>query len=98
MGTRQSNFAIDFTKKSSLIGGTGYRRNEKEFSHCVNFILVFKKRHCLCIAAQCGEKEILISLWLFVAEKVLMLIQKLIGDGRLDGRVNTVFNFGRTLK
>jgi phosphoenolpyruvate carboxykinase (ATP) len=100
-GTRQSNFAIlDFTKKTALIGGTGYTGEMKKgiFS-ALNFILpVYKNTlpmHCSANVGKNGDTAIFFGL--SGTGKTTLSAdpeRKLIGDDEHGWtNENTVFNF-----
>ena len=67
-GTRQHNFAIlSFSKKTILIGGTGYTREiKKEFFSALNFILPHQKNvlsmHCSANIGKEGDTAVFFGL------------------------------------
>jgi phosphoenolpyruvate carboxykinase (ATP) len=100
-GTRQSNFAIlDFTKKTALIGGTGYTGEMKKgiFS-ALNFILpVYKNTLPMHCSANVGDNDdTAIFFGLSGTGKTTLSAdpeRKLIGDDEHGWtNENTVFNF-----
>jgi phosphoenolpyruvate carboxykinase (ATP) len=100
-GTRQHNFAIlDFTRKTALIGGTGYTGEiKKGIFSALNFILpVFKNTlpmHCSANVGKDGDTSIFFGLS-GTGKTTLSAdpARKLIGDDEHGWtNENTVFNF-----
>ncbi len=100
-GTRQHNFAIiDFTRKTAIVGGTGYTGEiKKGIFSALNFILpVFKNTLPMHCSANVGEKgDTAIFFGLSGTGKTTLSAdpnRKLIGDDEHGWtNENTVFNF-----
>jgi phosphoenolpyruvate carboxykinase (ATP) len=99
-GTRQHNFAIiNFTKKTILIGGTGYTGEiKKGIFSALNFILPHEKNvlsmHCSANIGQDGDTAIFFGL--SGTGKTTLSSdpnRRLIGDDEHGWSDNTVFNF-----
>ena len=99
-GTRQHNFAmVSFTKKTILIGGTGYTGEMKKgiFS-ILNFILPYNQNvlsmHCSANMGQSGDTAVFFGL--SGTGKTTLSAdpnRKLIGDDEHGWTPNSVFNF-----